>query len=137
MAADHVNVNVFVCCDKVIEEAENHKKTIIGIFSNCHFAELPSRLAVPWFIFAKLSRVDPDSQVVTINVTHDETQGVVFAASIELKPHHPEDVDIIIPANSTTFTRPGKHVVTLNIDGTQVAHFVLNVSLRSLQIGGN
>jgi hypothetical protein len=136
MATERANVTTFVCCDKVIEEAGNHKKTVIGIFRNFGFQELPARLAAPWFIYAQISSLDPGAHDMTINVVHDETTGVVFAAGLEIPDSHPPDIDLIVPAQPAEFHKEGKHVVTLNIDGGQAAYCVLTVSLRRQQIGG-
>jgi hypothetical protein len=133
---EHVNVTAFFCCDSVIEEARTGKKTIVGTFRNFHFQELPARFGSPWYIYAQISGVDPGRHDITVNIVHDETAGVVFAAALEIPEDHPEDIDLIIQAQPTQFAKPGKHVVSLNIDGTQVKYCVLNVELRKQKLGG-
>ena len=125
-----VNVSVFVACDKVIEENINHKKTIVGIFRNFGFPELPARNAAPWFLFVQMSGLPAGKHDITVNVVHDATQGVVFAAGFDIPEDHAENVDLIIPAQSTEFGNEGDHVATLNIDGTQVKCFALRVVLK-------
>jgi hypothetical protein len=125
-----VNVTAFVACDKVIEESGNRKKTIIGIFRNFNFPELPSRFAAPWFLFAQISGLTAGKHDITVNVVHDATQGVVFASGMDIPEDHADNVDLIIPAQGTEFRKEGDHVATLSIDGTQVAYYVLRVVLR-------
>jgi len=137
MAADHVNINAFLCCDKIIIEAGNNKKTVVGIFRNFFFQQLPSVFGVPWFIFAQMSNLDAGPHTVTVNIAHDETVGVVFAAGAEIAPEFPGgDIDLVLPAQPAVFQKVGKHVVTLNIDGQQKAYYVLNVQLQASPIGG-
>lgn len=133
--AEHANVSTFVACDKVIQEEGTHKKTIIGIFKNFNFNNLPARFG-PWFIFAQISNLDSGKADVTINIVHDSTQGVVFAARLGIPEDHPEDIDICIRADAAEFDKEGKYVATLNIDGQQCAYYVLTVSLTKQQTGG-
>lgn len=106
------------------------------MFRNFNFQTLPGRFGAPWFLFAQLLEVDPGSHEVTINIVHDQTTGVVFAAQFSIPEDHPPNLDVVIPAQGTEFHKTGSHVVTLNIDGTQAAYFILNVTLLSQQQGG-
>ena len=135
--ADNVNVVTFVACEKVIQEAGSGKKSIIGIFQNFNMKQLPSRLGSAWFLFGQIMNLDPGKVDVTVNIVHDETQGVVFAASIEIPDGHPENADLMLQADATEFRKEGKHVVSLNIGGMQYAHFVLKVVLTPQTSGGN
>ena len=134
--SEHVNVNCFVSCDRVITEAETGKKSVIGVFKNFNFKGLPSRFPAPWFIFAQLANVDAGQHNITINIVHDETQGVVFAASLEVAEDHPEDIELVMPAQGTEFSKEGKFVVSMNMNGSQIAYNVITVNLKTQQIGG-
>ncbi len=133
---EHAKLEMLVCCDKVIEEAVNGKKTVIGIFRNFNFPSLPTAYALPWFIFAQITGLDSGGHSVAINVVHDQTQGVVFAAGLDIPDTHPENADLLIPVQNVMFQKPGKHVVSLNIDGRQLGYTVLTVTLQGAQIGG-
>lgn len=135
--ADRVNVVTFVACEKVIEETGTGKKTVIGIFQNFNMKQLPSRFGGSWYVFAQIMGLDSGKVDVTVNIVHDETQGVVFAASIEIPESHPENVDLVLQADATEFHKEGKHVVSLNIGGIQHGYFVLNVKLAPQSAGGN
>lgn len=128
--ADRASVVTFVACDMVVEEARSGKKTIVGIFQNFNMGRLPSIYGRPWFLFAQIHGLDPGTTDITVNIVHDETTGVVFAASVEVPDGHPENADIVLEATQTQFTKPGKHVVSLNINGQQYASFVLTVTLQ-------
>ena len=129
-------MTAFVCCDRVISEAGTGKKTIVGIFKNFNFAGLPARFSAPWFVYAQIANLDPGDHVITLNIVHDETQGVVFAANLEIKGEHPDDIDVVIPAHPTEFSREGKYVVSMNLNGSQIAYTVLNVALTPQRVGG-
>jgi hypothetical protein len=133
---EHTKLEMLVCCDKVIEEAGNGKKTVIGIFRNFNFPVLPATYAFPWFIFAQITGLDAGAHAVTMNVVHDQTQGVVLAAGIDIPEEHPENADLLIPVQNVVFQKEGKHVVSLNIDGQQLGYSVLTVSLQLAPMGG-
>lgn len=135
MLSERANATVFVACDRVIEEKDTGKKTLVGIFQNFHFQQLPARAPAPWYLVAQVQNMEPGKHDVTINIVHDETTGVVFAAGLEIPHEHPPDIDMVIFAQETQFHKEGKHVVTLNIDGNQSAYFVLNVNLRKQKVG--
>ena len=126
---DRLTVPVFLACDKVIEEAGSRKKSVIGVFQTFSFSSLPSRFGAPWFIFAQVFGLDDGNKDVTINIVHDSTMGVVFAAGIELPENRSSDVDLVIEPTPTVFQKEGAHLVTLNIDGMQRASFSLSVKL--------
>ncbi len=133
---EQTKLEMLVCCDKVIEEAGNGKKTVIGIFRNFNFPALPAAYALPWFIFAQITALEPGAHSVTINVVHDQTQGVVLAVGLEIPETHPENADLLIPVQNVVFQKQGKHVVSLNIDGQQFGYCVLTVTLQATQVGG-
>jgi hypothetical protein len=132
---ERTRVATFVACDKVIEESKTKKKTVVGIFESLHMRQLPSRFGAPWYVFAQLHGVDPGSHVLTLNVVHDQTQGVVLAANVDIPDKHPENIDLVIPAQAVEFHKDGKYVATLNIDGEQSGYLVLNVVLQHQEIG--
>jgi len=125
----------FVACDRVIEESNSKKKTVVGIFETLHMRELPSRFGDPWYIFAQLHGVDPGSHDLTLNIVHDQTQGGVLAANVSIPDEHPESIDLVIPARRVEFHKEGKYVATLNIDGEQRGYLVLSVALQHREIG--
>lgn len=133
---EHVNINAFVCCDKVIREAETGKQTVVGIFQNFNFGKLPARFSAPWFIYAQLNSLDPGGHTVTVNIAHDDTNSVVYAATVEIDEDHPENVNIVLNGQPTEFTKAGEYDVTLNIDGLQQAHYLLTVNQKRQSIGG-
>jgi hypothetical protein len=138
MSEYHGTVSAFVCCDKVIVEAGNNKKTVIGIFRNFNFMQLPSSSPAPWFIYAQISIRDPGAHTIAVNIAHDETVSVVFAASAEIDEKFPGgDLDLILPAHPAVFQKPGRHIVTMNVDGTPAASYTLHVTLQPSQIGGS
>lgn len=126
--AEHANVKAFVACDKIIEEAKTQKKSLIGLFNNFNFPTLPARHS-SWFLFAQIANLEAGNRDITINIVHDATQGVVFSAKLSIPEKHPENIDICIPANPTVFDKEGNYDVTLNIDGSQHASFILKVAL--------
>lgn len=85
---DRANITTFVACERVIEEKGTGKKSVIGIFQNLSLRSLPSRLGGPWYVFAQLFGLDEEKVDITVNIVHDETQGVVFAAGLEMKQAH-------------------------------------------------
>ena len=130
--AEHGNVTVFVACDKVIQEANTNKKSLIGMFKNFNFAQLPGRLP-QWFLYAQISDLEEGERVLTINIVHDSTTGVVFSDRIGVPKDHPKNIDLCLDAGSSQFDKEGEYNVTLNIDGTQHASFILTVTLRQKQ----
>lgn len=127
--AEHGKVTVFVACDKVIQEAETNKKSLIGMFQNFNFTRLPNR-HIQWFLYAQVTNLEKGERDITINIVHDATTGVVFSARINVQDNHPENIDLCIDASRTQFDKEGIHNVTLNIDGTQYASFILTVNLK-------
>ncbi len=132
---ERATVTTFVACDRVIEEANTRKKSVIGIFSNFHFEQLPARPPFPWFLFAQIKNLADGQHDITVNIVHDETQAVVFSATIEVKEEHPESVDLVLPVIAE-FQKKGQHVVSLNIGGQQKAYFILSVEIQKRTLGG-
>jgi len=112
--------------DRIITES-NGKKGLIGVFSNFNFQQFPA-IAPPWFIYAALANISGKHEF-SINLVRDEAQHVVLPIAGEIDVQDDgKEIEIILPINNLTFQKPGLHVLTLNIDGAQIASRILRVN---------
>ncbi len=113
-----VVIHALLCADKVIVE-NNGKKGIIGVFDRFNLPNLPVP-SPPWFIFAQIANVKGKHQVV-FNLVNEETSEVTFSVSAEVEiPADREVMDLHILVGGFPFTRYGKYVLSMHVDGPVV-----------------
>lgn len=123
-----------ITADKVITEEKNHKKTIVGTFTNFYSQRFPAKFP-PWFIYVAITNLDGDYNF-SINVAQDESDYVVFSAGGKLSVKDPQAVpEIAIPVPDAQFPEPGKYNVIFKLNNHTIANRVLNL-VQPHQAGG-
>jgi len=112
--------------DHVITE-DNGKKGILGVFGAFNFPRFPA-IAAPWVIYAGVANLKGRHEF-SFNLVRDEAQQVILPIAGEIEiPDDDKDVEIVIPVINCTFTKPGLHTLTFNIDGKQISSRMLKVN---------
>ena len=114
--------------DKAITE-DNGKKGLIGIFGGFNFPAFPA--GVPfWFVYVALDHVPPGKHEFSVNLVRDEATQVVWASGgeIEIKEESHRHIEIVLPVVNCMFTKPGKHSLTINLDGFQIGSRILDIN---------
>ena len=118
--------------DRVIRE-DNGKFSIIGIFKQINLPKFPAVIA-PWHVYAHINNLPKDKVIsVTISIYNVETTLVVFSQTIDIPDaqRKGDDLDINLQIANVAFQKPGKHAVSINVNGETLRLMYLNV----LQIG--
>ncbi len=112
--------------DRVITE-NNGKKGIIGVFSNFNFKQFPAKVP-QWFIYAAVTNLQGKHEF-SVNLVRDESQHVLLPIAGEMNVQESgKEVEMIFPITNLTFQKPGRHTLTFNIDGLQIASRILRVN---------
>ena len=118
----------FIFADKVITE-DNGKKALIGVFRvfNLPVFPIPSPT---WFVYVGLEQIPPGSHDFSINLVRDDATQVVWAVSGEMNIDDKSNgaIEIVLPVINCIFHKPGKHTMTFNIDGRQIAARVIDIN---------
>lgn len=121
-------VHALLCCDRIVTE-NNGKKGLIGVFQSFQFPRLPAA-NLPWFLYAALGNMAAGAHGFTVNITHDESSGVVFSQTGEMNiKRERDDVELVLPV-VCRFQKYGAHVITLHVGGDVVASRILRIVQR-------
>ena len=112
--------------DRVIRE-DNGKISVIGIFKNINIPIFPAVIA-PWFVYAHIKDLPKTGQLsITITIYNTENTFVLFSQTIDVPEgkRKGDDIDINLQIANVAFQKPGKHAVSVNINGntTRIAYF--------------
>ena len=121
--------------DRVITEAENSKRTIVGTFTTFYSPRVPV-IYPPWFVYAAVTNIDPGEQHnYSISLVQDETEGVVLSSSGEFEVENRLVVpEIVVVAGNVRFPTFGTYTAVFNVDRRQVGSRKLEIQHR--QSGG-
>ena len=123
-----------IAADKIITEAQNNKKTIVGTFTNFFAASFPA-LFPPWAIYFSFTNV-VDEHTFSINVVNDRTQQVIFSAGGQCTSAEPSAVvELVVPAFPVTFPEKGVYTIIAHLDGQPLASRILTVTPVAAQGG--
>ncbi|WP_319414700.1 DUF6941 family protein [Marispirochaeta aestuarii] len=120
--------------DRVIRE-DNGKMSIIGIFRSINLPSFPAVIP-PWNVYAHLNNLPDDDQIsITITIYNTETTLVLFSQTIDIKKEQRkrENVDINLQIANVSFVKPGRHAVSINVNGETLRLLYFNVQ----QIGSS
>jgi redox-sensitive bicupin YhaK (pirin superfamily) len=119
--------------DKVITEAGNNKKTIIGTFTNFHSVKFP--VVFPsWAIYCAVTNLEGEHSF-SLNVV-GVSNAVLFSFGGKLQVENTEAViEIAVPVANTQFPERGKYRVVFGLDENVIASRLLNVK-QIQQSGG-
>ncbi len=119
-----------ITADKVITEAGNNKKTIIGTFTNFFAGSFPA-VFPPWAIYLSFTNV-ADEHTFSINIINDRSQQAVFSAGGQcVVPDRHAVVELVVNAFPVTFPEKGSYTITANLDGRSLVSRILNLYLTS------
>ncbi len=117
--------------DRAITE-DNGKKGLIGIFSGFNFPKFPAGVPL-WFAYIALDNVPAGRHEFSVNLVRDEATQVVWASGgeVELKDDVIRQIEIVLPVLNCLFQKPGKHSLTVNLDGYQIGSRIIDVNLAA------
>jgi hypothetical protein len=115
--------------DRVLVEEGNHKKTIVGTFTQFHSEKFPV-VFPPWFIYAAATNFAGEFSF-SVNLVLEKDQQVVLGISGKVKADHRNNViELVIPIQRAIFPSAGTYSLTFNIDGVQVGSRLLEVTAQ-------
>lgn len=125
---DSIECETLIVADRVIRE-DNGKFSIIGIFKNINLPQFPAVIA-PWFVYAHINGLPNKGKVsVTITIYNIETTLVVLSQNFDIpeEQRKGDDLDINMQVTNAVFQKPGKHAVSVNVNGTTLKIYYMNV----------
>ena len=122
--------------DRVIEEAKNHKKTIVGTFQFFHAPNYPIAFA-PWYVYAAVTNVAAEQKhTFSVVLSDDESQHVLFSMGGEFGVKESAAVvELYQLLPNVVFPRPGMYNLLFHVDGRQIGCRVLHAR-QLTQAGG-
>ncbi|OHD74905.1 MAG: hypothetical protein A2V99_04170 [Spirochaetes bacterium RBG_16_67_19] len=112
--------------DRVLVEEGNHKKTIVGTFTQFYSEKFPV-VFPPWFIYAAATNFAGEFSF-SVNLVLEKDQQVVLGISGKVKADNRNKVnEFIFPIQRAIFPSAGTYSLTFNIGGVQVGSRLLEV----------
>lgn len=112
--------------DRVLVEEGNHKKTIVGTFTQFYSEKFPV-VFPPWFIYAAATNFTGEFSF-SVNLVLEKDQQVVLGISGKVKADNRNKVnEFIFPIQRAIFPSAGSYALTFNIGGVQVGSRLLEV----------
>ncbi|MFP4364575.1 MAG: DUF6941 family protein [Spirochaetia bacterium] len=112
--------------DKIITE-KNGKKGLIGVFSRFSFPQFPATVPM-WFIYADVANITGKHKF-SISLVDESSQKNILPIDGDINiPETGRNLEIIIPVSRAAFQNPGNYVLSLKINGTEVAARTLYVT---------
>jgi len=112
--------------DRVLVEEGNHKKTIVGTFTQFYSERFPV-VFPPWFIYAAATNFAGEFSF-SVNLVLEKDRQVVLGISGKVKADNRNKVnEFIFPIQRAIFPSAGTYSLTFNIGGVQVGSRLLEV----------
>lgn len=117
-----------LCADRIITEAQTHKKSIIGTFNSLHARRFPA-IFPPWFVYASFTNLDAGrSYEIVVAIDTLEGDGHLFEARAALNhAGRTDQVEIAIPVPQVRFPEPGSYRVGVSIEGRELLSRMIRV----------
>lgn len=122
------NVHALLFADRIITE-DNGKKGLIGVFTQFNFPQFPAQ-AAPWSVYVSMDNVSAGEHEFTINIVRESSKQVVFSASGSFEHEVGQSgVELALPIPPIQFPGDGRYVVTISLNGRDIAYRNLRVEL--------
>jgi hypothetical protein len=116
--------------DRVLVEEGNHKKTIVGTFTEFHADKFPA-VFPPWFIYAAATNIEGEHSF-SLNLVLEKESQIVLGINGKMKAGHRNKVnELVFPIQRAIFPGPGTYTLTFNIGGAPVGSRLLEVIAQS------
>lgn len=126
---DELECTTLLAADRVIRE-DNGKFSIIGVFKNINLPQFPAVIA-PWHVYAHVNGLPKTGNVaVTITIYNIETTLVVLSQNFDIPEDQRkgDDLDINLQVANVVFQKPGRHAVSINVNGKNLKFYYLDVN---------
>jgi hypothetical protein len=112
--------------DRVIVEEGNHKKTIVGTFTQFHAEKFPAAFP-PWYIYAAATNLRGEHSF-SLNLVLEKQRQVILGINGKIKADDARKVtELIFPIPRAVFPEAGTYTLTFNIEGAPVGSRLLEV----------
>jgi hypothetical protein len=122
------SVLAILICDKIIEEAQTGKKTLVGLFGRLNAAQLP--VALPFAIYVKLTDGEGD-YAFRINISLLDETSEQLVAQVSTPPQNIPSrltvAELALNLPPIPFSKFGRHEVQLYANEVYIAHTTLDV----------
>jgi hypothetical protein len=119
--------------DRVIVEEGNHKKTIVGTFTQFYSEKFPA-VFPPWYIYAAATNIEGEHSF-SLNLVLEKESQVVLGINGKMKAAHRNKVnEFVFPIQRAVFPSPGTYTLTFNIGGSPVGSRLLEVISQSQNV---
>jgi Family of unknown function (DUF6941) len=116
--------------DRVLVEEGNHKKTIVGTFTQFHADKFPA-VFPPWYIYAAATNIEGE-HTFSLNLVLEKESQVVLGINGMVKAGHRNKVnEFVFPIQRAIFPSAGTYTLTFNIGGAPVGSRLLEVISQS------
>ena len=111
--------------DRLITE-HNGKKGIIGVFNQFQAQAFPVSFP-PWGIYIAMTNLQGKHEFA-LELTHEESEQVIIPIKGQLEvPSQNEVIDLIFNIENAIFPQPGRHILSVYVDGNIAGSRLLQV----------
>lgn len=113
--------------DKAIQE-KNGKWGLIGIFDRFTFANFPTQIVAPWWLFVSIRELPEGEHTFAVNLLRDNENQVFSSVNGDFRvPDPTRGITLVFPIQGVMFPKPDRYSMNIHVDGSFLATRELRV----------